>query len=44
MGTGTGVAVGHYFLGPWREQPAVQSAASVAYTRKDFSAVWNYEP
>jgi macrocin-O-methyltransferase TylF-like protien len=44
MGTGTGVAVGHYFLGPWREKAAVHSAASVAYTRKDFSAAWTYEP
>lgn len=41
MGSGTGVGVGQYFLGPfdWRTDPT-----SVAYTRKDFSGFWGYDP
>jgi O-methyltransferase len=39
MGAGTGVGVGQYYLGPfdWSQDPA-----SVAYTRKDFYALWDY--
>lgn len=40
MGSGTGVGVGQYYLGPfdWSVDPT-----SVAYTRKDFSGLWGYE-
>jgi macrocin-O-methyltransferase TylF-like protien len=47
MGTGTGVGVGQYFLGPWRGKsasPAIQRATSLAYTRKDFQGLWDYVP
>jgi len=41
MGSGTGVGVGQYYLGPfdWKVDPT-----SVAYTRKDFSGYWGFEP
>lgn len=41
MGSGTGVGVGQYFLGPfdWKVDPT-----SVAYTRKDFSGYWGFDP
>jgi hypothetical protein len=45
MGSGTGVGVGHYYLGPWRSTPptpAVQRPVSLAYTRKDFRGGWDY--
>jgi hypothetical protein len=45
-GVGTGVAVGHYYLGPYPGHP-LQSPASVAYTRKGgklFSGRWSYFP
>jgi O-methyltransferase len=47
MGTGTGVGVGQYFLGPWRgpsASPPIQRPTSVAYTRKDFNGSWDYRP
>ena len=47
MGTGTGVGVGQYFLGPWRgpsASPPIQRPTSLAYTRKDFDGFWNYSP
>jgi O-methyltransferase len=45
MGTGTGVGVGQYFLGPWNsESPRIQRPSSVAYTRKDFNGLWDYVP
>ena len=39
IGSGSGVGVGQYFLGPfdWNIDPT-----SVAYTRKDFYALWDY--
>jgi len=41
MGVGTGVGLGQYYLGPfdWSVDPG-----SVAYTRKDFYARWDYRP
>jgi O-methyltransferase len=41
MGVGTGVGVGQYYLWPfdWSADPG-----SVAYTRKDFYARWDYRP
>jgi len=45
MGTGTGVGVGQYFLGPWPSGvPATQRPTSLAYTRKDFNGRWDYVP
>jgi O-methyltransferase len=47
MGTGTGVGVGQYFLGPWMGQsasPPIQRPSSVAYTSKGFNALWDYVP
>ncbi|MDQ1511022.1 MAG: O-methyltransferase, partial [Actinomycetota bacterium] len=47
MGSGTGVGVGQYFLGPWRGPSAVplnQRPTSLAYTRKDFNGSWDYVP
>jgi len=47
MGTGTGVGVGQYFLGPMRGPPRpapIQRPTSVAYTRKDFDGLWDYVP
>jgi hypothetical protein len=47
MGTGTGVGVGQYFLGPWRGKPSaplIQQPTSLAYTRKDFCGAWDYVP
>jgi hypothetical protein len=38
--------VGPYYLGPWSERgdTPLQNAASVAYTRKDFSGYWDFYP
>jgi O-methyltransferase len=45
MGSGTGVGVGQYFLGPWPGgAPAIQRPTSLAYTRKDFFGRWDYVP
>lgn len=44
MGAGTGVAVGQHFLGPYRSKPPIQEPSSVAWTRKDFYAEWDYVP
>jgi hypothetical protein len=45
LGSGTGIGVGQYFLGPMREvrgRLPLQAATSVAYTRKDFRGLWSY--
>jgi hypothetical protein len=39
MGVGTGVGVGQYYLGPWDWSV---DPTSIAYTRKDFYARWDY--
>lgn len=47
MGTGTGIGVGQYYLGPWRgpmSPPPIQRPSSIAYTRKDFNGYWDYTP
>jgi hypothetical protein len=44
MGTGTGIGVGQYFIGPWRQQRWLEAPDSVAYTRKDFDGHWSYYP
>ena len=42
MGTGTGVGVGQYFLGPWLDVPPIQIPTSISYTRKDYYARWDF--
>ena len=49
VGAGTGLAMGQYWIGPFSHMggnPAypLQTPASIAYTRKDFSGYWGYEP
>lgn len=44
MGAGTGIAVGQYFLGPYRTMPPIQSPRSIGWTRKDFYGEWDYFP
>ncbi|HEX7672504.1 MAG TPA: TylF/MycF/NovP-related O-methyltransferase, partial [Polyangiaceae bacterium] len=44
FGSGTGVQVGEYYLGPWSEMWMSQNPASIAYTRKGMKAVWEYYP
>ena len=47
MGTGTGVGVGQFFLGPYGGKPARHASngrSSIAYTRKDFRTQWDYRP
>jgi hypothetical protein len=45
MGSGTGVGVGQYCLGPWPDgTPAIQRPTSLAYTRKGFNGRWDYVP
>jgi hypothetical protein len=44
VGTGAGVALGEYYLGPFGEKPPIQSPGSVAYTRKDFRGDWTFYP
>lgn len=44
MGAGSGVGLGQVFPGPLRERKALESTATVAWTRKDFYAEWDFEP
>jgi O-methyltransferase len=44
IGSGSGVGVGQYYLGPFMEWILPQDPSSVAYTRKDFSGYWGYYP
>ncbi len=44
MGVGTGIGVGQYYLGPLQGLPPIQAPTSVAYTRKDFYGMWDYDP
>jgi O-methyltransferase len=49
IGAGTGLAMGQYWVGPFSYMggnPAypLQTPASIAYTRKDFSGYWGYVP
>ena len=43
-GAGTGIPLGQTYLGPYNEQSLIQDPRSVAYTRKDSVALWDYEP
>jgi O-methyltransferase len=44
MGAGSGVGLGQVFPGPLRERRPLESTATVAWTRKDFYAEWDFEP
>jgi O-methyltransferase len=46
IGAGIGLALGEYYIGPWKEikQHPLQHPNAGAYTRKDFSGYWAYEP
>lgn len=43
MGAGSGVGIGQVFPGPHREHRPLQNPSSVAWTRKDFYAEWDFE-
>ena len=46
IGAGVGLPLGEYYIGPWsevRDHP-LQHPNAGAYTRKDFSGHWAYEP
>jgi Macrocin-O-methyltransferase (TylF) len=42
IGSGSGVGVGSYYLGPFEEWNWIQDPTSIAYTRKDFSGYWAF--
>ena len=49
FGAGSGVGVGQYWVGPYagiggNSSYPLQGIGSVAYTRKDFSGSWDFEP
>jgi O-methyltransferase len=44
MGAGSGVGIGQIFIGPLRNQRPLERTGTVAWTRKDFYAEWDYEP
>jgi len=44
MGSGIGIGVGQYFIGPYQKQLWFESPDSVAYTRKQYSGYWDYYP
>ncbi len=43
IGVGSGIGVGQYYLGPSGESPPLQAPTSVAYTRKDFDGLWDFD-
>ena len=44
MGSGSGIPLGDFYLGPWRERRAMLATTSTAYTRKDLSGFWDFYP
>jgi O-methyltransferase len=44
FGTGTGIPIGQYFVGPFLATPPLQSPGSIAYTFKGASGYWDYFP
>lgn len=42
IGSGCGIQVGQYYLGPHYQRPMIQAPASVAFTRRDFYGLWDY--
>ncbi len=43
-GAGTGIPLGQYYVGPHDERTWITDPRSIAYTRRDFRALWDYEP
>lgn len=43
MGAGSGVGLGQVFVGPFRDQAPLQMSTTVAWTRKDFYAAWDFD-
>ena len=44
MGAGSGIGLGQIFPGPLREKQRLENSSTVAWTRKDFYAEWDFEP
>lgn len=46
MGSGSGLPLGEYYVGPWSENPKhpLHHPNGAAYTRKDFSGAWIHFP
>ncbi len=49
IGAGTGLPLGNYFIGPWRDRrgwyiKTFEEPIPVAYTQKNMSAYWTYYP
>jgi O-methyltransferase len=43
-GAGTGIPLGQHYTGPYDERTLIADSRSVAFTRKDFRALWDFEP
>lgn len=44
IGAGSGIGLGEHYLGPRSEMLPIQGPGSIAYTRKDLTASWEYFP
>jgi hypothetical protein len=44
IGAGSGIGIGQYYLGPFRDGRPIQGPMSVAYTRRDYTGMWEYFP
>jgi O-methyltransferase len=44
VGAGSGVGLGHVYLGPYQPRNLAHDPGSVAYTRKDLSGHWDFFP
>jgi hypothetical protein len=44
IGSGTGIGLGSFFLGPFQDRILAHDPASVAFTRKDLSGYWDFFP
>ena len=44
IGAGSGIGLGQFYPGPYRERTLLQAPGSIAYTRRDFSGLWDYYP
>lgn len=44
MGAGSGIGIGAVFVGPLRDRQPLERTGTVAWTRKDFYAEWDFEP
>jgi hypothetical protein len=44
LGAGSGLPLGFFYTGPWGQNAPTENPASIAYTRKHFSGVWEFYP